>query len=811
MKCLEKDRTRRYETANGLAQDIERHLKNEPVLARPPSVGYRLQKSFRRNKLVFSAAGVVALALVLGLVVSSWQAIRATKARRDEATARLRADEAAHVADSQRVRAEKEEQKAKASELAARKAAEEARQNLYAADMNLACQACQENNLGLALELLNKHRPGPQEVDLRGWEWRYLWAVCQSDALYTLGQHADGSIGVFGVAISPDDRLLASISATRGEVRIWDLSSRRLIETPEANEASSSVSFSPNGKMLAFGTFGQGVKLWDLQEHREVYKFPGGTHGFFGAPALGFSPNGRQLAIGGEGGSLVLWDLATHAPGLTLKGHSADVHSLVFSPDGQTLATASWDGTIRVWSFTSGQEIGVFTNHADRVQCVAVSPDGKTLASGGWDNTVRIWDLIERRPVAVLTNHTFWVSGLAFSPDGKTLASASADCSIKFWDAGNWRELGTLKGSQDEIWGIAFSKDGKTLFSGMKGGKILAWDGRPRPPETHVLRCPDGARDFWLSSSTGIPYCSCRTNTFNLWDPATLRKLPDHPLPEFGASNNIVRTALTRGGERAAFATRQGPLYLWDVEREREITHFAGWQAQSFVEFSPDGKLLAAVAAGKGLKVWDVEKGQEVATLKKSEATPYGNPAFTTNDEAVAIGNYDGTVEVWDLRRKERVANWKVCNSNVHGVAFMPDGKRLVTASDDCTAALWELETQERTPQKVQSFGRALNAFFSVAVSPDGQRIAAGTAGRALIKIWNVTTGQEVATLKGSDDWMDPNLSGRNDAIYSLAFLPPDGNTLISHTFDEVRLWRAPSWAEIEAAEAREKREAGAR
>ena len=111
MKCLEKDRARRYETANGLARDIERHLKHEPVVARPPSVAYRLEKSFRRNRLVFTAAGLVGLALVLGAVLSTWQAVRATNARRDEATARGRADAAARVADSQRERAEQEERK----------------------------------------------------------------------------------------------------------------------------------------------------------------------------------------------------------------------------------------------------------------------------------------------------------------------------------------------------------------------------------------------------------------------------------------------------------------------------------------------------------------------------------------------------------------------------------------------------------------------------------------------------------------------------------------------------------------------------
>ena len=799
MKALEKDRTRRYETANGVADDVLRHLHNEPVAARPPNRLYRFQKLVRRNKLVFAAAGVIAVVLVLGVVVSVWQAMRATKAHRDEAAARGRADEAARVADSQRERAEKEAQKAKESELAAR-------QNLYAADMNLAYQAWQQNNLGLALGLLNAHRPTAHEPDLRGWEWRYLWGLCQSDALYTFGQHSNSvGQGVFGLAISPDNRLLAT-AGLYGEVIMWDLHSRRLIETPGPSEAGASVAFSPDGKLLAFGAAKTWVKLWDVQERREIGQFPAGNEGRwgFGMPALEFSPGGKQLAIGANGRQVVLWDLATHTVGLTLTGHVFSIRSLVFSPDGQTLVTGSRDCTVRVWSLTNGQETARFTNHTHCVQCVAISPDGNTVASGSFDRTIRIWDLAQHRQVAVLTNHTGWVFGLAFSPDGKTLASSSGDYTIKFWDTGNWREVSTLKGSQDEVNGIIFSNDGKTLFSGTKDSKILAWDGQPRPPKVHVLRRPDDAQRFWQSSSTLIPVCEHTNQAFNLWNPLTLQQLPEHPWPEFALGTNLVGLTFSPGGERAAFATRQGPLYLWDVERERQIALLPGWPTDwSVVRFSPDGTLLAAVAAGKGIKVWNLETLAEVATLPKSEAFPihdlvYNTLCFATHNEAIAVGNFDGTVDVWDLLRKQRVANWKAHQSVITGVAFLPDGKRLVTVAADSAGRLWEVETQ----RQVWSFSRALNAFHSVAVSPDGQRIAAGT-GDALIKIWNPTTGQEVATLKGIHDWLDPNFPSRLDSVVSLAFLPPDGNTLISGTAHEVRLWRAASWDEIAAAEKR--------
>jgi tetratricopeptide (TPR) repeat protein len=106
MKCLEKDRTRRYETANALAMDLQRHLNDEPVVARPPSTAYRFQKLVRRNKLAFAAVAAVTTALVLGIVVSSWQAIRATKA---EKLAKARLAEVSAERDAKEVAREEAE------------------------------------------------------------------------------------------------------------------------------------------------------------------------------------------------------------------------------------------------------------------------------------------------------------------------------------------------------------------------------------------------------------------------------------------------------------------------------------------------------------------------------------------------------------------------------------------------------------------------------------------------------------------------------------------------------------------------------
>jgi type II secretory pathway pseudopilin PulG len=181
MKCLEKDRARRYETANALAMDLQRHLNSEPVLARPPSRFYEFQKTVRRHKVGFAAAALVMVALLLGLVGSLWQASRARRAERE-----------------QRYRA-------------------------YVADMNLAQQALAQGDLGRARSLLQTYVPKRGERDLRNWEWRYLANECRGHELYSLAGHEDQ---VSNIRFLDKNTL---ITAGRVDFRtiLWDLLNQR--------------------------------------------------------------------------------------------------------------------------------------------------------------------------------------------------------------------------------------------------------------------------------------------------------------------------------------------------------------------------------------------------------------------------------------------------------------------------------------------------------------------------------------------------------------------------------------------------------
>src|SRR5262245_1261921 len=147
MKCLEKDRSRRYETANGLARDVQRYLADEPVEACPPTLGYRLRKVARKHSAALVTAAAFAGLLIAGALLSFWQAVRATRAEALALAERDDREKARREASRQRDAAIASEQKAQRERAAASAAKEELRRTLYRSDMNLIQAAWDSDNL----------------------------------------------------------------------------------------------------------------------------------------------------------------------------------------------------------------------------------------------------------------------------------------------------------------------------------------------------------------------------------------------------------------------------------------------------------------------------------------------------------------------------------------------------------------------------------------------------------------------------------------------------------------------------------------
>lgn len=343
------------------------------------------------------------------------------------------------------------------------------------------------------------------------------------------GQHLDTfSLGaeVYGnpvsaVTFSPDEVTLASGEGGRGEgdvldfygtTRLWNaLTEERLITLSTDDMFTTSVVYSPDGKILASGgvdvdgkyyryscgcwgelivCLGANVRycykwqvtnrqyplqLWDASTNELLFNLEGHTNA---VNSVAFSSDGKILASGSWDDTIRIWNSTNGQHLITFRGHRDGVSTVTFSPDGETLASGSHDDTIKLWN-SDGQVRATLRGHADPVRSVAFSPDGKILASGSDDNTVRLWNPTTADHIMTLEGHTNQVSSVAFSPDGGTLTSASDDRTIRLWDSATGQHLATLSGHTGYVSSIAFSPDGTTLASGSGDGTILLWEIKP--------------------------------------------------------------------------------------------------------------------------------------------------------------------------------------------------------------------------------------------------------------------------------------------------------------------------------------------
>jgi WD40 repeat protein/serine/threonine protein kinase len=771
MKCLEKDRSRRYETANGLVADIQRHLQNEPLLARPPSAVYRLQKSFRRNKLVYVSAGAIASAMLLALIFSGTSYLRERAARVSEWSQRREAETQRQVADHLRRVAEanaagEREQRARVESLA------------YATDMNLILQALEQNNLGRGLELLNRNRPRDGEPDRRGWEWRYLWKRSRGDELATLGSH---NHAVSTIAFSPSNDELASGSVD-GKVKIWNWKNRIRSSELDLGNKVNALAFSPDGRWLAVRSREHGCRVWELATRQEAAEIDVPTPDF--SSAVAFSRQGDLIALGAADFTIQIWNFATRTRIASLAGHEAPPRVLIFSRDGKTLYSSGGDDrTVRIWDLNTQREIDPPRWHGSWVSSLALAPDESVLVSSCGDGAVRIWEL-NPKPESLtekvrLTNHAALVWDVKFSPDGGMLATCGADQRIRLWDTGTWQEIQVLQGHLSEVWCLAFAPDGKTLASGGKDETVKLWNVLPNPatpPERSLAL--QAMRLGTILSQDGTSFLIPTGDRLRIGDTRSLRNVrefvPASPQEEDGST-----VLLDSGEQRLYVGFITGAIRVLDLNTGNEAGVLTG-QAQRILglALSSDGRRLASIGQDRSILVQDAHTGQHIATLSTTNDTPT-TLSFSRDGLWLATGSSSDDILLWDLTAgtlKFRLTGHK---GRITSVAFSPDGRMLASGSWDGTAGLWDLATgQRRATLRAHLLG-----VNSVTFNPDGQRLAAGT-GDGLIKLWNVADGQEVLTLQGD----------RN--IYQVTFLPGD-ETLVSVSVTSLQLWPAPLLRDI--------------
>jgi WD40 repeat protein/serine/threonine protein kinase len=773
MKALEKDRNRRYETANSLAMDLQRYLADEPVLAYPPSVGYRVQKLLRRNWITVSLS-LAALTVLAALGALAGGAkfvgqLRQEQERTQSAAARLALQHGLTLCE----RGESGHGLiwlARCLELAP----------ADALDLHQAGRANLAVWLHQVQPLRNAFRQdGPVSSVAFSHDGRRL-LVASHDRSVRWWDAAKGTLltdtpglvereEVQNAAISPDGGALAVALVNGGMVRIYRAANGALLHELPHGAGVRAVAFHPKAGRLATASLDQHVRLWDLVTGQEIG--PALRHDRE-ARAAAFSHDGRWVLSGGADHKARVWDAETGAPvavlphtdevwaidghpqhqrliatacgdgkariwdverGRVVKEftHREIVWTVTFSPDGRYLLTGSGDGTAQLWEVESGRPAGPPLAHRDAVWSVAFSPDGEAMATGSYDGSVRIWGVNAGRLASRELRHGGPIQDAAFSPDGELLVTAGKDGNVRRWAANTTAEIGPPLSHKERVNSIAFSPDGKTLLTGSYDHFARLWNAKTGDvigqPQAHKHRIPAVA-----FRPDGQAFVTVSVDkTARLWSAATSEPIGE--VMKHGA-----------GVERAVF--------------------------------SPDGRWLATSCMGKRVYLWDAQSGRPLRAPMPYEA-PVRALASTPDSKALVIACDNGTTQLWDTQADRFV--WKLpYKERVLALAFDRAGRRLLTGAADGAARIWDAASGASllaTPMVHQ------DRVLAVAFSGDGETVLTGSEDRTA-RLWNAATGRSL------------DLMVRHQSKVSIATFSPDGRTILTASWDgTARLWEQPA------------------
>jgi WD40 repeat protein len=276
---------------------------------------------------------------------------------------------------------------------------------------------------------------------------------------------------VYSISFSPDGKVLASASHDQ-TIKLWHLSTRKEFRTLTGNLWVYDVAFSHDGQLLASANGDHTVKLWEVHSCNELKTLEAHSGN---VAAVVFVPNTQMVISGSWDYTIKIWNTKTGNRIRTLNGHTSLVNCLAISPNGHALASGSHDQSIKLWSLKTGQEMLALNGHESSVNTIAFSPDSEMIASASDDRTIKMWNLKTGQIVHSFDGFLSAINSVCFSPDGKYLASAGDDKSIKIWSMETGKTVQTLFGHEDSVYHISFSPNGQILASSSSDNTIKLW------------------------------------------------------------------------------------------------------------------------------------------------------------------------------------------------------------------------------------------------------------------------------------------------------------------------------------------------
>jgi WD40 repeat protein len=760
MKCLEKDRRRRYETANGLAGDLKRHLNNEPVVARPPSTAYQFQKLLRRNKVVSTATALVLAVILVGTGISITQTLRAQRGLRR-----------ALAAESE---AEREKANAQAAE-------RDAHQQLYAALFEQARATVRSGEMGhrvKALDALRRAAAISNNVELR----------CEAVAALLLPDlrfERDVSIGqnVTRARCDPAFERIALCREGR-DVEICSLDSGRLLASLPAstNLLSYVAMWSDDGRYLMVkrdyppSGFRSDWEVWDVSAQRRLMLIRG-----LRGESIAFHPH-SNIVVTARSNAISLWHLES--------GHEIGCYSITHEPrrleissDGKRFALVHAEGNSEIVSVFEPDRGAVTASCkvSDFVGDVRWHPSDKWLALADYSGKVQLFD-VETGSVTVLGRHKAEAATLTFSPGGEYLISGGWDREMVCWDLQTQQREFTVA---IESYHLQFSADGR---------RCATFARSPVPPsyfyelKLHAFEPPAAHRQFFEDlgirmeeaafSPDGRWLAAAGQKRLGLWSLTTKDpgRVIETPL--------MARLDFTPDGAGLFGSGLGGECLQWRIPAggEPAVPQLQPLQVRETKGFN-------SVCVVSNQVIWTGPKGSRIQSLDGAAAdapwaqTSSGLNGVSADGQWLGIYRYNSPLlQIYQLPAFKPLASL-TNRANIQGFIFSPRGDELAVSTRFCVQ-LWSTKTWTHT-RELAGFrgilygadGRALwltknyrtaglfdartldpllplpAGMLPLALSSDGRFLAVNVDSRKL-QVWDVTEVRRQLRSLGLD-WVD--------------------------------------------------------
>ncbi len=796
MKCLEKDRSRRYETATGLATDLKRHLNNEPVVARPPSAIYKFQKAFRRNKLLVSAGVAVALSLSVGIGLSIDQAARARR-ERDKAV------EAEKRESSQRKTAEE-------AQADAARQRDLARKSLYESLLREARSIRKARQLGYRSEVFSRLKQATDigTTNVAASALRREAASCFGDSIGLPPIDIPIKEGVWSGALTPDGALAALAPEDSRIVSLRETSSGHEIAALDVGGPAISLTFDSKGSALFVAVSGSRIDFGERPKylHLEKWSLSGNgswrrdwSHspsGVIRVAALDDQVVGIEIVPEDSFIAIQNLDRNDEIARVPVSGELARFPILALSPDGHQLAffdrqdKNSLDWQLETWDLVTRKQLASLPSRLGRGIGLSFGPNGRTLAATYCNNLVGYETSQFSRTLSMLGSFEGTLGAAIGGSAGLLAAPLDQEFAVRLIELQSGRELAFL-----DVPGIPhaefFSRDGSTLLlTHEHGGRIVRLQAEQ---EKIRLAGHEGGVPTVEFSPDGKQLASIgKDQTLRLWDVTksgesrVLAQLPDQ---------GQTLTFTPDGLSLVCGYYNITDLSIWSVGTGKQIGRVSSVTNEGTTwscVISPDGRYLATV--GSGLRVWSLGElllptAGGPGALLFSETNGISGVVFDPTSRQLAFQDLTSTqpfIPAGIATRElvpQAVSRMIATNSHVNlvqGLGYLPRNGALVYVAQDCQINFVEPSTGRvlRTIRPSATNDNPKSTAKNLRISPDESRLAVANDSGLGVELWNPATGKLIY-----------NLPDEPGTIWWLAWSPDSQRLAISRANGEITIW----------------------